>query len=227
MLVTVFTVKEKLGNSGSHFSIIEIIRNTFKIDIKMNRRFLWFLASRLFVFAALGIIQQFALYFLIYLEVPNAASASAKFLILAVIGMLIVVYPAGKLSDKIGRKPIAIISAFIGAFGILLIILSKEYSTILVAAGFIGIALGGFTSTNWAMAIDMVSKGEEARYLGIANMATAGAGALARLIGPVIDFFEKQSAGLGYQVMLFTCFVFFITGGLILLKIKEKANQGS
>jgi hypothetical protein len=70
----------------------------------------------------------------------------------------------------------------------------------------------------------MVSKGEEARYLGIANMATAGAGALARLIGPVIDFFEKQSGGLGYQIMLFTCLVFFITGGLILLKIKEKAS---
>jgi len=96
---------------------------------------------------------------------------------------------------------------------------------IMVAAGFIGVALGGFTSTNWAMAIDMVPAGEEARYLGIANMATAGAGALARLIGPVIDFFEKQSLGLGYQVMLFTCLVFFIVGGLILLRIKEKITR--
>jgi MFS family permease len=123
--------------------------------------------------------------------------------------MLIVVYPAGRLSDRIGRKPIAVASAFIGAAGILLIIFSKEYSVILVAAGLIGVALGGFTSANWAMAIDMVSRGEEARYLGIANMATAGAGAVARLIGPVIDFFEKQSAGTGYQVMLITCLVFF------------------
>jgi Na+/melibiose symporter-like transporter len=228
MLVTVFTVKEKSCAREPHFSIAEIIRNTFKIDIKMNRRFLWFLASRLFVFAALGIIQQFALYFLRDVAgVTDPAAATSKFTILAVIGMLVIVYPAGRLSDKVGRRPIAIISAFIGAFGILLIILSKEYSMILVAAGFIGIALGGFTSTNWAMAIDMVSKGEEARYLGIANMATAGAGALARLIGPVIDFFEKQSPGLGYQVMLFTCLVFFVIGGIILLRIKEKVNRGS
>ncbi len=224
MLLTVFTVKEKNEDKKPLISIGEIIRNTFKIDIKMNRRFLWFLASRLFFFAGLGIIQQFALYFLMYIGVPDPASAAAKFLILAVVGMLFVVYPAGKLSDKIGRKPIAIISAFIGAFGIFLIILSKDYNLIMVAAGFIGVALGGFTSTNWAMAIDMVPKGDEARYLGIANMATAGAGALARLIGPVIDYFEKQTIGLGYQVMLFTCLVFFIIGGLILLRVKEKVT---
>jgi Na+/melibiose symporter-like transporter len=225
MLVTAFTVKESPGNGETRFSITEVIRGTFKIDMKMNRRFLWFLASRLFFFAGLGIIQQFALYFLMYLGVPDPASAAAKFLILAVAGMLIVVYPAGRLSDKIGRKPIAIISAFIGAFGVLLIILTKDYNMIMVAAGFIGVALGGFTSTNWAMAIDMVSKGEEARYLGIANMATAGAGAMARLIGPVIDFFERQSLGMGYQVMLFTCLVFFLVGGLILLRIRERVNR--
>ena len=225
MLVTIFTVKEKTGSAKSPFSIKEVICNTFKIDIRMNRRFLWFLASRLFFFAALGIIQQFSLYFLMYLGVPDPASAAARFLILAVVGMLVVVYPAGRLSDRIGRKPIAITSAFIGAFGILLIILTKDYTMIMVAAGFIGVALGGFSSTNWAMAIDMVSTGEEARYLGIANMATAGAGALARLIGPVIDFFEKQSLGMGYQVMLFTCLFLFVVGGLILTRIREKINR--
>ncbi|MDD4923260.1 MAG: MFS transporter [Dehalococcoidales bacterium] len=225
MLITAFTVNEKPGNGEIRFSIREVIRSTFKIDIRMNRRFLWFLASRLFFFAGLGIIQQFALYFLMYLGVSDPASAAASFLILAVAGMLIVVYPAGRLSDKIGRKPIAVTSAFIGAFGVLLIILTKDYNMIMVAAGFIGVALGGFSSTNWAMAIDMLSKGEEARYLGIANMATAGAGALARLIGPVIDFFEKQSLGMGYQVMLFTCLVFFIAGGLILLRIREKVSR--
>jgi len=54
----------------------------------MNRGFLWFLASRLFFFAGLGIIQQFSLYFLMYLGVPDPASAAARFLILAVVGML-------------------------------------------------------------------------------------------------------------------------------------------
>ncbi|MDD4874154.1 MAG: MFS transporter [Dehalococcoidales bacterium] len=226
MLATVITVKEEPGDRGKHLSMSQIVANTFKIDIRMNRGFIWFLASRLCVFAALGIIQQFALYFLRdVVGVADPAAATARFTILAVTGMLIVVYPAGRLSDKIGRKSIAVTSAFIGAAGILLIIVSKEYSVILAAAGLIGIALGGFTSANWAMACDMVCKGEEARYLGIANMATAGAGALARLIGPVIDFFENQSTGSGYQVMLITCLALFLIGALILIRMKAKVNQ--
>jgi len=80
--------------------------------------------------------------------------------------------------------------------------------------------MGVFNSTNWALATDLVAKGEEARYLGIANMATAGGAALARLIGPVIDFFNSQNAGLGYQVMLLACFAYFLVGAVLILKIK-------
>ncbi len=90
-----------------------------------------------------------------------------------------------------------------------------------------GIAIGAFMSTNWALATDLVQKGEEAKYLGLANMATAGGAALARLIGPVIDFFNAQSAGLGYQVMLGACFVYFVVGALLILKIKGPLSRGS
>ena len=225
MVATVLMVKERPGIGGPRFSILPTICRTFKINIRANRSFIWFLLSRLFVFAALAIIQQFSLYFLQdVVGVADPAGAAARFTILAVVGMLAVVYPAGRLSDRIGRKPIGISSALLGALGVLIIILSKDYTTILIAAGIIGVALGAFSSTNWAIATDLVAKGEEARYLGLANVATAGAGALARLIGPVIDFFEKQSAGLGYQVMLIACFVYFVIGALLLLKVEGRVN---
>jgi len=51
-------------------------------------------------------------------------------------------------------------------------------------------------------------------------VATAGGAALARLIGPVIDFFNRYGPGLGYQVMLGACFVYFVIGSILLLKIK-------
>ena len=82
-------------------------------------------------------------------------------------------------------------------------------------------------SSNWALATDLVGKGEEARYLGLTNLATAGGAALARLIGPVIDFFNGYGLSrsldptLGYQVMLLACFVYFVTGSALLLKVKE------
>jgi len=75
-------------------------------------------------------------------------------------------------------------------------------------------------STNWALATDLVAKGEEARYLGLTNLPTAGGAALARLIGPVIDFFNTYSSGLGYSVMLLACFLYFLIGSALLMKIK-------
>ena len=196
--------------------------------IKAHRNFLWFLASRLLFFLAMAIIQRFALYFLQdVIGVANPAEAVSRFLILAVVGMLAIVYPAGRLSDRIGRKPIAVASALLGALGIIVIILFQNYSSILIAAGILGIATGAFSSTNWALATDLVAKGKEARYLGLANMATAGAGALAGLFGPLIDHYEAISADLGYQVMLISCLVFFVIGALILLRMKYPVSPGS
>jgi len=138
-----------------------------------------------------------------------------------------VVYPAGRLSDRIGRKPIAVASALLGALGIIVIMLFQNYSSILIAAGILGVAVGAFSSTNWALATDLVTKGKEARYLGLANMSTAGASALVVFIGPVIDHYEAVSAGLGYQAMLISCLVFFVLGGLLLLKVKGRVTPGS
>jgi len=88
--------------------------------------------------------------------------------------------------------------------------------------GLVGISFGAFMSTNWALATDLVAKGEGGRYLGLTNLATAGGAALARLIGPVIDFFNTCSLGLGYSIMLLACFIYFLVGSLLLLKIRGR-----
>jgi Na+/melibiose symporter-like transporter len=228
MVATVLTVKERPGIAAPRLPILPTIYQTFKIDLKANHNFIWFLASRLLVFMAFATVQQFTLYFLKdVVDIADPAEATSRFFVIAVIGMLAVVYPAGRLSDKIGRKPIAISSGLLGAVAIAIVFFSHNYISILIAGGVMGIAIGAFMSTNWALAIDLVAKGEEARYLGLANMATAGGAALARLIGPVIDFFNVQSAGLGYQVMLAACFVYFVAGALLLLKIKDQHNRRS
>ncbi|MFC1874968.1 MFS transporter [Chloroflexota bacterium] len=228
MVVTLLTVKEQPGTDRPGLSILSTVYNTFRIDLRANRDFIWFLVSRTLIFMAFSTIQQFALYFLRdVIGVANPAEAAASFSVVAVIGMLIVVYPAGHLSDRIGRKPIGIISGLLMALSIAVVIFAQEYAYVLIAAGGIGVAVGAFTSTNWALAVDLVAEGEEARYLGLANIATAGGAALARLIGPVIDHFEAIRADLGYQVMLVACCIYCIVGALILLKVKPPVNRAS
>jgi Na+/melibiose symporter-like transporter len=223
VIATSLLVKERPG-TGSSQPLTSSLRKSFKIDFKANRDFVWFLISRLFIIMAFTTLQTFALYFLMdVVGVPDPATATAKFSMVAVAGMLIIAYPAGRLSDRIGRRPITLASGLLGALGIGLISLFQQsYLHIILCGGLIGISFGAFMSSNWALATDLVTKGEEARYLGLTNLATAGGAALARLIGPVIDFFNAHSPNLGYSVMLLACFTYFVVGSFLILKIRGR-----
>ena len=223
LMITLLMVKERPG-TGSRLPLMPALYKSFKIDVTANRDFVWFLISRMLILMAFTTLQSFALYFLRdVVGVANPASATARFSIVAVLCMLAVVYPAGRLSDRVGRRPIAVSSALLGAVGIALIFLFRyNYLIIIFGGGLVGLSFGAFMSTNWALATDLVAKGEEARYLGLTNLATAGGAALARLIGPVIDFFNGYGSGLGYLVMLLACFLYLLTGAVLLLKIRGR-----
>ncbi len=222
-VATLLMVRERPGTGSSKFPALPALYKCFQIDIRGNRSFVWFLVSRLLIMMAFTTLQTFALYFLRdVVGVANPARATAQFSIVAVLGMLAVVYPAGRLSDRVGRRPIAITSALLGAAGILLIFLFQDnYILVMLSGGVVGISFGAFMSTNWALAIDLIPRGEEARWLGLTNLATAGGAALARLIGPVIDFFNASSFGLGYSVMLLASFIYFLGGSALLIKVKK------
>lgn len=224
MLATVFLVKEPASTGIKETSSpLTAISNLVKTDVWKNSSFIWFLVSRLLFYMAFTAIQQFAFYYLQdVLQRPDPSADAAKFIVIAAAGMLIVVWPAGYFSDKIGRKPLTLFAALLGAAGIALIAFSHEYSAILYAAGIIGVAKGIFDSTNWALATDFATKNEEARYLGIANMATTGGAVLARVIGPGIDFFNSRNPLSGYTFMLIMCAIFFVIGGLFVFGVRKR-----
>ena len=220
---TMLTVKEQPSSSTDQPSVTKTLAGAYKIDVKRHMSFVWFLLSRLFILMARVVLQTFALYFIRdVIQHPNPAGVTADLMITVGVFLLVAVYPAGQLSDRFGRKPIILISGFIGIVGILVLLFTRSYLGTLVCGGLLGISSGAFLSTNWALAIDLVPAGEEARYLGLTNIATAGAGALARLTGPVIDFFNTQQTGLGYSVMLLICVFYFILGSVLVIPVRVK-----
>jgi len=223
MVTTMLIVKEQPSSFQGQPSNTKTIFGAYKIDVKENTSFIWFLVSRLFILMAMVVLQTFALYFIRdVIHHPNPGGVTADLLITVGISMLLAVYPAGQLSDILGRKPIILFSGFIGIVGILVLFFSRTYTGTLVCGGLVGISAGAFLSTNWALATDLVPAGEEARYLGLTNMATAGAGALARLTGPVIDFFNARQYGSGYSIMLLICVLYFILGSALILPVRIK-----
>jgi Na+/melibiose symporter-like transporter len=226
MVTTMLTVKEQPSSSTGKLSAVKAMAGAYKIDAKGNPSFIWFLVSRLFILMAMVVLQTFALYFVIdVINHPNPAGVAADLLITVGVFLLLAVYPAGRLSDRFGRKPIILFSGFIGIVGILVLLFTRSYVGTLVCGGLLGLSAGAFLSTNWALATDLVPAGEEARYLGLTNIATAGAGALARLIGPVIDFFNNRQSGLGYSVMLLVCVIYFVIGSASVIPIKLKSRE--
>ena len=223
MLITIITVREKAATAVSRAPLLPTLYKSFKIDLKKRPGFIYFLASRLLFVMALTTLQSFAFYFI--QDVVGAAdptTATTELLVAVGIGMGFSVYPAGRLSDRLGRKPVLASSGLLGALGVLMLFFAPGYGYILFGGALVGIAGGTFLSSSWALAIDLVPKNEEARYLGLANLATAGGAALARLIGPAIDFFNSYSFGLGYQVMLLACFIYFLGGAALIVKIKGR-----
>ncbi|MBN1643771.1 MAG: MFS transporter [Dehalococcoidales bacterium] len=220
--ITVLTVKEQPGNSASGLPFVNPYKS-FKIDVRENHNFIWFLVSRALIGVPGVVLQIFASYYLMdVIGIDNPASAAGNLLVVIGVCLLLTVYPAGRLSDKVGRKPIVIASGLLGAVGIVCLFFSQTYLHVMLSGAVLGISNGAMLSSTWAMATDLAVKGEEARYLGLTNLAMCGGSAMARLVGPVIDFFNRFSAGLGYQVMLLICFISFVVGALLIIKIKPQ-----
>ena len=226
MLATILTVKERPGAGGPKLPLLPALYRSFKIDVKANRDFIWFLVSRLLILIAFSALQKFALYFFMdVVGITSPAAVTADLLIVVGAGMLAAVYPAGRLSDKVGRKLIVVSSGLVSALGTMLLFFSHSYGPIMLCGALLGFSFGAFMSTNWALATDLVAKGEEARYLGLTNLATAGGSALTLfIIGPMIDFFNAYGSGLGYRVMFLVCFICLVVGSLLALKIKGQAQ---
>ncbi len=220
MLVTVLTVKEHRGSCIEKQPLLSALYKTFKINVPENHDFIMFLITRFLFLMPLIVLRTFGLYLLQdFIMLPDPVSVVS--LLTAVLGvcLLVAAYPAGWLSDKIGRKPIVMVSGLIAVMGFAVIFLFRSFIGVMVAGGLIGIANGAFMSANWAMATDLVPAGEEARYLGLTNIATAGACAIANISGPMIDFFNSYSAQLGYQVILVVCIVFLLVSSVLQIKI--------
>jgi len=223
-VATVLTVKERPGAGGSQLPLLSTLYKSFNIDVKASPGFILFLVSRLLILTALATLQRYAFYFLTdVVGVANPVTVLKELLFVVGFCMVAAVYPAGWLSDRVGRRPVVVSSGLLGALGIVVLSLSPSYGAIMFAGALLGVSSGAFMSSNWALATDLVPKSEEARYLGLTNLATAGGGALVGLMGVVIYLFNVEIPDLGYKVMLIACFIYFIVGSLLLMRIKGRS----
>ena len=183
--------------------------------------FLW-LVSRLLILLGGNLVRNYALYFLQdVLKLPNPAAQVGSLLAIIAVAILVVVFPAGWLSDRIGRKWLIVASGLLGVVGAVMLMAATTLTMVLVDGAVIGVSIGIFLSVNWAWATDLIPADQSGQFLGISNLATAGSGVLAGVGGFVLDYFNAQSPNLGYTALYLTAAVCYLLGAFVALAVKE------
>ena len=200
--------------------------------LRTRRPFAWWVANRLLYFAALTSIQLFVMNFLMYafgVDSQQAVAMMGKLMTMVGLFTLVSALPSGWIADRIGARQIAFWAGLLAAAGTVLILVMvwAPSLVLLYAAGIIlGISAGLFTTSNWALGTELVPAAEAGRYLGISNLAGAGAGMIGTgLGGPLADVLNGIQPGLGYFI-LFAIFVVFFALSALTLRGIPRASSG-
>ena len=225
LAITLLGVREEPLRVAGTGSLTRTVLETFRIDLRRYAGFAWLLASRLLILVGMNLVRNYIIYYVEFaldMSATVAAGATGTLLAILAVAVAVVVYPAGALSDRFGRKPMLVFSGLAGGLGSLLLLLVSSYTHLLIFGGLLGLSIGVFLSANWALLIDLVPPEEAGRYLGISNLATAGAGAVAGIGGPIIDVFNAQAAGRGYVVLYLVAAACYLAGTALLGMVQER-----
>jgi MFS family permease len=177
------------------------------VSIRTHTEYWWLIGERgLFLLGIYG-LQAFGQYYVQdVLGVADAARRAGDLLALIGATTIVLVLLGGWLSDRFGARTMLYLASGVTATGLLLMLVVTDIYGLNAVGSILGAGIGLFLSANWALA-NRIAPGEQAgAFLGLTNLATAGAAALARLEGPAVDLLNAAHPGrwIGYRgVFLF------------------------
>ncbi len=251
MLATVLLVQDRVQPTADAFhSARQVVWETFTTPLH-HVDFLWLMGSRLLILMGVVGIQSFTLFFFndVFFHGNSRETQTATTAVVGLVVLLaiLVTWPAARLSDRIGRKPLIVIGGILASVGTLVLVFAGYQwvpDSILAPLGaalgvpdlaaqtlitglLVGAGLGAFLSVDWAFITDVVPKDQAGLFFGFSNIATAGAGVIARFIaGFLLDGFNAGPPLLnmpgGYPVVFGLFVVWLVVGTLLILKVHER-----
>jgi MFS family permease len=250
MLLTVLLVPDRVeSTSEAYRSPGEVVRATFTTPLHYPA-FLWLMGSRLLILMGVVGIQSFAFFYFsdaFFHGSTTAANDATTAVVGLVVGLAILLtWPSARLSDRIGRRPMIVIGGLLASAGTLILFfggyrwmpeavlgpvgaavgLPDIVAQTLLGGMLIGAGLGAFLSVDWAFITDVIPRDQAGLFFGFSNIATAGAGVIARFVGGfLLDRFNAgprllQLPG-GYPVVFGVFVVWLLLGTLLILKVPE------
>ncbi len=222
--ITIIGTREKPSLRATKGSMWKELADSLKIRLSDNPPYWWLIALR-FVFL-LGVfgIQGFAFnYIKDVIKAANPVLETGLIMGSLSIFLLAFIVFAGWLTNRYSAKVIMFVSGIVTAAGCLLLMLARSRYTLMAFGSVVGAGMGLFLTSNWTLANRLAPRQESGKYIGLTNIATAGAGALARLEGPVIDGLNsvKEGAFYGYMFLFMFAAICTLASLLLLRRITE------
>jgi MFS family permease len=253
MAATVTLVPDRGRSNEQQFTgAFDATRATFTTPLRYPA-FVWLMSSRLLLLMGIIGIQSFTFFYFsdayFHSNRHETITATYTLLFLVILVAILVTWPAARLSDLIGRRPIILAGGLVGAVGTLLLVFSgyqvlpaqlvepvagvlklppRPVQAMLVGLS-LGVGFGAFLSVDWAFITDVIPVEQAGLFMGFSNIATAGAGIIARFIGGfLLDAFNAGPKILnlpgGYPVIFTLFFVWMVVGSFLVLKVRPRAR---
>lgn len=191
-----------------------------------HRNFLWVFLTRCFVMLGLVLFMTFIEYY--FAQVAHIASfvqATALNTIMALLGALGSALVLGRVSDRMRRRvPLVCAATLLMALAALTFVVAPSKLPLWPLGIVFGLGYGGYTSVDWALAIDALpSAGEAGKDLGIWSMASTLPAVLAPTLGSlvIVGAAHFGATALGYRAVFALATLFLIVGGIFVLKVRE------
>ena len=235
-LVTMLSVVLRVGKGQppkprERRSWIEIARSTWASDILRERSYVYLVASRLFFLMGGGVMFNLVIAYMNQSHgLDQAAANTVNLLYLlptVVIANLIVIVPAARISDRVGRKPVIYASCAIGGLGVGIVALAPVIPVAILGAALYGASGGIFLAVDWALMTDIIPKASAGRYMGLSNVATGASAPLSVAIGGlVLDAVNAaMGVGAGPRAAFLVGVVFYGVAALLLRPVEEPQRR--
>jgi MFS family permease len=228
MLGVVFRVNDgNVTKSRNGRSWLSVAREAWGTDVLRERSFLWLVGSRLLFLmggAMLAALGPFYLHRTFGLDETQSGTTFIVVVGLVLIANISAVVPAGRLSDRVGRKRLLYTSFVLATAGMTLVTFAPALPVAFVGVFLFGLASGTFLAVDWALMTDIIPKASSGRYMGISNVATASASIFALALGGTLMDAVDQTVGggAGPRAAYALAVLFFIVGGLLLRPVDER-----
>ena len=223
---TLLVIREAPGAVARREGFVESMFAPWK-----NPDFRWVWGTRFLVMFGQYVVQTYLQYYLAdvvrVFTLWGRTVAQEAFQAVALLGLVISAgaavsaVPAGRWSDRVGRKRPIYLAGGVMAAVILPLLLVPRYEVLLFVALVFGLGYGAYTAVDWALATDVLAAPEaHATDMGIWQTSIVLPQILAGTLGRLVDVLNQTRPGAGYTALFLLAAVGFVLGTVLVRQVR-------